>query len=161
MFLFLAQNAFSQYGGGYGGGGYGGGGYGGRGYGGLGRMNGGFNQPTAPSKVTPKDVAKQETKWMKKNLNLTADQEPIIEEINLDYAEQRDNLVSEGLKGDEHPSQEKITALRAKVEELQKRQDDEFKRLLKPEQWETYAQKRQEIKDKNEKEKEKQKMHRN
>lgn len=130
----FSNSLFAQYGGGYGGGGYGGGGYGGYGRG------GGLSQniPQQEQKFSPPDpekVADEETKWMVKNLKVTDDQLPHIEDLNLKYASMRSDLYA--LLG-EKPDQSKMAMIAPKITKLYEDKEKELKAMITPEQWERY-----------------------
>jgi hypothetical protein len=113
------------------------GGYGG--YGGYGRGgNLSQNIPQPEQKFSPPDpekVADEETKWMKKNLKITEEQLPHIEDLNLKYASMRSDLYA--MLG-EKPDQEKMAMISPKLSKLHEDKDKELKAMITPEQWEMY-----------------------
>jgi hypothetical protein len=131
--IFTAFDVTAQYGG------YGGGGYGGGGYGGYGRRGGmSQNIPQSEPKFSPPDpekVADEETKWMKKNLKITDEQLPHIEDLNLKYASMRSDLYA--LLGDK-PDNEKYAMIAPRIKKLYEDKDKELQAMIKPEQWEMY-----------------------
>lgn len=103
VFLLLSANTISaQYNNGYGGGGYGGGGYGGNGYGGngygrsnqMGQMAG--SQPSAPKPVPVEETAAKIVAYYKKELDLDALQEIVVNNIYVKSLKKRRNLDEKG-----------------------------------------------------------------
>jgi periplasmic protein CpxP/Spy len=85
---------------------------------------------------TPEERALKMTDWMKNELRLTADQEPLVHTINLKYATENEALRNSGKR--------KLAKYRA----LKSRQDAkevELKRVLTPEQFNSYIDKRDEL----------------
>lgn len=118
---------------------YGGyGGYGG-GYGGYGRNRGlSQNIPQQEQKFSPPDpekVADEETKWMKKNLKITDEQLPHIEDLNLKYASIRSDYYA--MLG-EKPDNEKMAMISPKISKSYEDKEKELKTLITPEQWDMY-----------------------
>jgi len=83
--------------------------------------------------------ASKATEWMKSNLNLTADQLPKVQDLNLKYAVKMDSLKNSSLA-----SEEKMAAV--KSDKASK--DAELKSILTDEQFKIYQEKKQEMKDK-------------
>ena len=77
------------------------------------------------------EMAKRDTEQMKSELNLTADQLPKVEAINLKYAQKRSELFQNGPDGD-------FEQIRAKMQENQKQQRVEFEKVLTADQLKKY-----------------------
>jgi Spy/CpxP family protein refolding chaperone len=96
-------------------------------------------QTTERTPLTAEERAQKLTDWMKKELTLTAEQEPKVHAINVKYADQMDDIKAEG--GDR----------RAKFKEAKdtnKAKDEELKTVLTPEQFTKYSEKKQEMRQK-------------
>jgi hypothetical protein len=78
------------------------------------------------------------TEWMKENLQLTADQEPKVQEINLRYANK-----TEELRNSPDSRSQKFK----KVKSYNDAKDDELKKLLTEQQFQTYQAKKEEVKE--------------
>lgn len=89
--------------------------------------------------LTAEERAQKWTDWMKKELTLTAEQEPKIHAINLKYADQVDDI-----KAEEGDRRSKFKEVRA----TNKAKDEELKAVLTPEQFTKYTEKKQESRQK-------------
>jgi phage portal protein BeeE len=96
-------------------------------------------QTTERTKLTAEERAQKLTEWMKKELTLTAAQEPTVHAINLKYADQMDDI-----KASEGDRRSKFKDAKA----TGKAKDDELKAVLTPEQFTIYSQKKEEMKQK-------------
>jgi hypothetical protein len=107
-----------------------------------------FTLAKAQDKQMPpaSERASKATEWMKTNLNLTADQVSKVQDLNLKYAVKMDSLKNSSLA-----SQDKMTTM--KSDKASK--DAELKGILTDEQYKTYQEKKQEMKDKLKEEKNK------
>lgn len=103
----------------------------------IGGSNTAIAQDSRPS--TPEERAMKVTDWMKSELHLNVDQEPLIHTINLKYATENESLRTS--------SQAKLSKYR-KFKTRQDAKDGELKRVLTPEQFNTYLDKRGELKKK-------------
>ncbi|HSD14980.1 MAG TPA: hypothetical protein VLB74_10060 [Flavobacterium sp.] len=104
----------------------------------------------AQSKSTPMERAEKITTWMKDNLNLTPEQIPLVQELNLKYAK-----MNEELKNMAGPRKNKMEKL--KSNDIAK--ENELKNILTPDQYKLYESKKRELKTEAKKRhKEKQKM---
>jgi hypothetical protein len=157
--LFVGFASKAQFGGG--GGGFGGGGYG---YGQQ-RMPGAANNFPPPKQKNPNDFdpevfSTNQTKVMKKKLELDDEQEIKVDGINIKYAFKIFDLfegfkkITAGLKPDERPSQEKIDEIRSKrdsikteITKMDEERNTELQKVLKPEQWEKYSKKKRTLMD--------------
>ena len=88
--------------------------------------------------MPPADRAAKLTEWMKNNLQLTAEQEKPIHEINLKYA----NKTEELRNTDESRSQKF-----KKLKDYNEAKDKELKVLLTEDQYKTYQAKKEEVKE--------------
>ena len=77
--------------------------------------------------MDPKEFAQRQTTQMKQSLNLTAEQLPKIEKLNLEYAEKM--KVVRDQAGDDRE------VMRSKVMEMMKEKDGKLKEILTVEQW--------------------------
>ena len=146
-FFFLSVlYAQAQYSPGYGRG-YGGGGYGG----GLNRYGSEFDNPKPKAPLDPDELAKEETKWMVKKLKLTDEQEILVSSLNEDYAYQRKDLYDRIKKdfGETRPTPQQITDAKAKLAALEERQVKELEKILTPEQYKIFIEKKEDAKKKN------------
>ena len=92
-------------------------------------------QTTERTPLTSAERAQKWTDWMKKELTLTAEQEPKIHAINVKYADQMDDI-----KAEEGDRRSKFKEVR----ETNKAKDEELKAVLTPEQFTKYTEKKQE-----------------
>ena len=145
LFLLSVLYTQAQYSPGYGGG-YGRGGYGG----GLNRYGSEFDNAKPKGPLDPDELAKEETKWMVKKLKLTDEQEILVSSLNEDYAYQRKDLYDRIKKdfGDSRPTPQQITDAKAKIAALDEKQNKELEKILTPEQYKTYIEKKEDAKKK-------------
>ena len=87
----------------------------------------------------PEDRAAGLTEWMKTNLQLTEEQVPKVQEINLKYANK-----NEDLKNSKLARKQKLQTLKLNEEG----RDAELKQLLTDSQYKTYTTKKHEVKEK-------------
>lgn len=113
------------------------------------RMGGAMNQPMdtyRPSAFNsvPPMLAERETKWLRDSLALSKDQLKTVKKLNNDYAKQQQEVVRDilGTKG-EQPTPEQIKQVREAMTMLNDEKQDGLKALLTPEQWKSYAAKRE------------------
>lgn len=92
-------------------------------------------QTTERTPLTAAKRAQKWTDWMKKDLGLTAEQEPKVHAINVKYADQVDDI-----KAAEGDRRSKVKEVRANS----KAKDEELKAVLTPEQFTKYTEKKQE-----------------
>lgn len=92
----------------------------------------------AKAQSTPEQRAEKLTTWMKDNLNLTAEQIPLVQELNLKYAR-----LNEELKNMSGPRNEKMK----KIKSNETAKEAELKKILTPEQFQTYTTKKREVKE--------------
>ena len=90
------------------------------------------------SNASPEERAAKLTEWMKMNLNLTDEQIPKIQEVNLKYANRM-----EALKNNDHVRSQKVKE--AQSTSLAK--DDELELILTDEQFNQYESKKEELKE--------------
>jgi hypothetical protein len=83
---------------------------------------------------TSEERAQQWTEWMKKELSITAEQEPGVQEVNMKYAQK-----AEELKAREGTKMEKFKELKA----IDEAKDGELKSILSEEQFKVYQQKKE------------------
>lgn len=96
----------------------------------------GYAQEGEREPKTPEERAQKWTNWMKKELQLTAEQESSVHTINLAYAQK-----NETLREDERERREKLQDLRVNDEA----KDKELKAVLTPEQFEKYKVKKKDM----------------
>jgi hypothetical protein len=77
------------------------------------------------------------TDWMKTSLNLTADQQTKVQDLNLKYAVKMDSL-----RNSPQARQDKFTVMKSN----DAARDAEFQSILTDEQYKTYQEKKQEMK---------------
>lgn len=92
------------------------------------------------SNMDPKEMAKRQTDQMKASLELTAEQLPKVEALNLKYAEKMD-AVRANAQGDRD-------AMRSAMMPLRAEKDKELKELLTVEQWDKLLAVRKEARSK-------------
>jgi periplasmic protein CpxP/Spy len=88
--------------------------------------------------MPPDERAAKLTDWMKTNLQLTAEQEKPVQEINLKYA-----IKTEELRNTDEPRKEKFKKLKGYNEE----KDKELKKVFTEEQFKLYLAKKEEVKE--------------
>jgi hypothetical protein len=88
--------------------------------------------------MPPAERAAKITEWMKKNLELTADQETQAQEINLKYANK-----TEELRNSSGTRMQKIKKLKGYNES----KDEELKKVFTAEQFNTYLVKKEEVRE--------------
>ena len=89
--------------------------------------------------TTPEDRAKTQTEFMKEELNLGKDQAEKVDEINLKYAKQIQEIITGSLGREER---------RNKIQEISQEKDKELKSVLSEEQYEKYLEARDEMRKK-------------
>jgi len=89
------------------------------------------------SMPAPEDRANKLTEWMKTNLELTSDQVPPVQSINLKYA----NKLQE-VQQSSQTKQQKMRSLKADGDA----KDQELKRVLTSEQFQTWLTKKEDLK---------------
>lgn len=77
--------------------------------------------------MDPKDFAERQTTQIKESLNLTAEQLPKVEALNLKYAEKMSEARTQ-TEGDRE-------AMRGKMREMMTEKDTELKEILTADQW--------------------------
>ncbi|MBW4360832.1 hypothetical protein [Flavobacterium taihuense] len=109
-FLFLSANNISaQYGNGYGGSGYGGGGYGGNGYGRSNQMSQmPSSQPSAPKPIPAEVTAAKIVEYYKKELNLDALQEVVLNNIYTKSLKKQDALLKKESSDEDKANELKV-----------------------------------------------------
>jgi hypothetical protein len=90
------------------------------------------------TKKTPEERAHFQTAWMKSNLKLAADQEPRVDQINLKYARQMEDVKS-------IPSK---MGKPKKAKSIMDAKDAELKMALNTDQYQLYLDKKEEIRAK-------------
>ena len=118
--------------------------------GGLNRYGSEFDNPKPKAPLDPDEVAKEETKWMVKKLKLSEEQEVLVSSLNEDYAYQRKDLY-ERIKKDfglTKPTPQQIIDAKAKMAALDERQNKELEKILTPEQYKIYIDKKEDVKKK-------------
>jgi hypothetical protein len=140
LFLAISQEGNAQYGGGYGGG------YGGAGGYGRSRMSDPtVNFPQKKEELDPEKIATEDTRWMTKKLKLTEEQIPKVENININYAFKRVDIIEEAKKLLPPYTEEQRNKLRDKYTAMKAGKDKELKEVLTPEQYEIYLKKKQDF----------------
>ncbi|RYU96471.1 hypothetical protein [Emticicia agri] len=137
FFLLSVSYTQAQYYPGYGrGGGFGGG---------LNRYGSEFDNVKPKGPLDPDELAKEETKWMVKKLKLTDEQEILVSSLNEDYAYQRKDLYDRIKKdfGLERPTPQQISDAKAKMTDLDEKQNKELEKILTPEQYKIYIEKKE------------------
>ncbi|WP_337040426.1 hypothetical protein [Emticicia sp. 17c] len=125
----------------------------GRGYGGGMSRYGGYGSDFdthKPKVLDPDEIAKEETKWMVKKLKLTDEQEVLISSLNEDYAYQRRDMYELIKKdfGSSRPTPQQINDAKDKMAALEEKQNKELEKILTPEQYKTYLDKKADAKKK-------------
>ncbi|GAB3523071.1 hypothetical protein [Emticicia fontis] len=139
--LYTQAQYYPGYGRGYGGG-----------YGsGMNRYGSDFGNPKPKGPLDPDEVAKEETKWMVKKLKLTDEQEILVSSLNEDYAYQRKDMYDRIKKdfGTERPTPQQISDAKDKMAALEEKQNKELEKILTPEQFKIYTDKKADAKKKN------------
>ncbi|HEU4791668.1 MAG TPA: hypothetical protein VFS71_18415 [Flavobacterium sp.] len=111
VFLFLSANTISaQYGNGYGGNGYGGNGYGGNGYGRSNQMSqmSQSNQQSAPKPIPAEVTAAKIVEYYKKELNLDALQEIVLNNIYTKSLKKQEALIKKESSDEEKEKEFKV-----------------------------------------------------
>jgi len=130
--LFVSVQSMAQYGYGYGG-------YG-RGYG-----SGLAQTPNpAPKPLTSDKMADEQTKWMKKKLKLDEEQAISVETVNLDYCLRLIDYQEAFTKSHANirPTQQELQDIRKLVDTWWTEREAKYQKILTPEQWELYLQKK-------------------
>ena len=86
--------------------------------------------------MDPEQMAERQTNMMKEQLELTAEQLPKIEELNLKYAKKMGEVREE--VGEDRE------AMREKIMPLMQEKDTELKKILTAEQWAKFEEERKE-----------------
>lgn len=118
--------------------------------GGLNRYGSEFDNPKPKAPLDPDEVAKEETKWMVKKLKLSEEQEVLVASLNEDYAYQRKDMYERFKKdfGMTKPTPQQIIDAKAKMAALDERQNKELEKILTPEQYKVYIDKKEDVKKK-------------
>lgn len=96
-------------------------------------------QAEARNPLTPEERAAKWTQWMKNELNISAEQETKVHEINLKYAQQ-----TQSVRSQEGSRKSKFK----EVKSIDDAKDEELKAVLTPEQFEQYQTKKQDMQKK-------------
>ncbi|MDJ1499156.1 hypothetical protein [Xanthocytophaga agilis] len=99
-----------------------------------------MNQPP-----TPTEMAEQESKWMKKKLNLSKQQYENVSALNLVYANIRSEKMTARIgqwQTGQLPSQDEMQKMREDDQKLEQEKEAKLKGILTIEQWETYQKKK-------------------
>lgn len=89
-----------------------------------------YNALLLPQPPSPEEMAKRETEWMKTELALTPEQLTSVSAINLKYANKMSEIFQQ--------SQGNMDSVREKMKELRAQKEDEFAKVLTPEQLKKY-----------------------
>ena len=118
--------------------------------GGLNRYGSEFDNPKPKGPLDPDELAKEETRWMVKKLKLNDEQEILVSSLNEDYAYQRKDLYERIKKdfGAERPTPQQINDAKAKMAALEEKQNKELEKILTPEQYKTYMEKKEDARKK-------------
>ena len=100
-------------------------------------MSASAQRPERNSKMTPEERASKQTEMMTKQLDLTAEQQAKVMEINLKYSQQMANQVAQ--------AKEEMAADRDNMKSQMAAKDTEIKQVLTPEQYQQWQDKRQEM----------------
>ena len=95
-------------------------------------------------RISLEDRVSKQTEMMTKQLELTADQQTKIKEINLKYAQQMET----GRKKVQEKKANERQEMRAQMESQMTAKDADFKQVLTPEQYKKWQDKQTEVKDK-------------
>lgn len=93
-------------------------------------------QQRSGQRFTPEQMAKQRTKMMQQQLNLTKEQVQKVEKLNLEFSQQMRKVWSEN-RGDRDAMRTKMTALVQKT-------DEDLQKVFTPDQWKKWQDYRRE-----------------
>jgi hypothetical protein len=111
---------------------------------------GGDGPPSGFSEMqieTPEEIAKRETKWMKRKLKLSKEQLATIEDINFDNALKKQEFVDNLMKKGSRPTREQMTQSRKTLDLLAEEKDSKLSKVLTEKQWSTYLSKKKQLND--------------
>lgn len=94
---------------------------------------------------TPDEIAKRETKWMKRKLKLTKEQLAPIEDINFDTARKKQEFTDNLMKRGSRPTREQMETSRKMLDFLAEEKDSKLSRILTEKQWTTYLSKKKQL----------------
>jgi Spy/CpxP family protein refolding chaperone len=123
---------------------FGGGGFGGGG-GGFGRSrmpDAASSMPQKQNEPDPEKMANDDTRWMTKKLKLTEEQIPKVENININYAFKKMDIIDEAKKLVPPFTEEQRSKIKDKYNAMKVGKDKELKEVLTPEQYEIYLKKK-------------------
>ena len=95
--------------------------------------------PDKKPRMTPEERVSKQVEMMTKQLDLTADQQAKIKEINLKYSQQMADHAKQ--------SKEEMKKNREKMETQMEAKNAELKQVLTPEQYEKWQEKRKEMRN--------------
>ena len=94
---------------------------------------------------TPDEIAKRETKWMKRKLKLTNEQLALIEEINFDNALKKQEFFDKLVKKGNRPTREEMALTQKTLDLLAEEKDSKLSKVLTEKQWSTYLSKKKQL----------------
>jgi hypothetical protein len=121
---------------------FGGGGFGGGGFGRNRMPDATANMPQKPNEPDPEKMANDDTRWMTKKLKLTEEQIPKVENININYAFKKMDIIDEAKKLVPPFTEEQRSKIKDKYNAMRIGKDKELKEVLTPEQYEIYLKKK-------------------
>jgi len=135
ILLTVAQEGNAQFGG-----------YGGMGGYGRSRVSDPtVNFPQKKEELDPEKIATEDTRWMTKKLKLTEEQIPKVENININYAFKRVEMVEEAKKITPPYTEDQRNKFRDKYNDMKTGKEKELKQVLTPEQFEIYSKRKQDF----------------
>jgi|GEM_PF-1257161 len=96
---------------------------------------------------TPDEIAKRETKWMKRKLKLTKEQLATIEDINFDTALKKQEFINNMMKSGSRPTREQIMLSQKNLDLMAEEKDKKLSKILTEQQWSTYLSKKDQLED--------------
>ncbi|WP_149244256.1 hypothetical protein [Dyadobacter sp. 32] len=96
---------------------------------------------------TPDEIAKRETKWMKRKLKLSKEQLAPVEDINYDTAAKKQEFIDNILNNGSRPKREQMTRSRQAMDLLAEEKDSRLSKVLTEKQWSTYLSKKRQLED--------------
>ena len=96
---------------------------------------------------TPDEIAKRETKWMKRKLKLSKEQLAPVEDIIYDTAVKKQEFIDNILNNVSRPTREQMTRSRQAMDLLAEEKDSRLSKVLTEKQWSTYLSKKRQLED--------------
>lgn len=94
---------------------------------------------------TPDEIARRETKWMKKKLRLIPEQLAPVEDINFEHALKKQDIIDNLIKKGIRPTREQLLFSEKAFDTLAEDKDSKLSKVLTSKQWGIYLSKKKQL----------------